>query len=513
MTSLWASSAFLLPQGSSEILGRTKNTPLVVDLLTSPLMRREPKTRFLRPYQFSETYLKLLSEHLYMAQIIFLPPVVLSKCLNALEAKDFPFLHRVKLVSGTDHPLQITLGKTPLLSHLSMHNCVVSCDYSTIISLHMHFEHRLNIHGIINPIRLATNLRSLTLVGHRLSYVSTSAHISLPHLKDLHLDAPSDFCASLWDILTIAPGARMTIHIDSRLLRALRLPESHLAEAAVQRKVDFMGTVAHHYDQVNAPRIGGIRLECSITRIVLFRQDLCDDTRKLRSTPYHDNDIALDVHMAQMDILPNTSLPAPLALAEQIARHVPLSYPITLELFKPGRYSTAHWRQSLIHLDTVHILLLDEFPPLEELWDAVCPSISISTTGREVIPVLPRLQVVHIALQSFQWFDIRPVISGGDWDRWSYGSGDAVYNLPVGSARAVGVGQLDADASSLRPAPWASFLAGLKRRSDQGYGIQKVVLGPFRGYTTSETFSQLREDLSAVVPEVVEIPQASAIAY
>ncbi|KZV67645.1 hypothetical protein PENSPDRAFT_736436 [Peniophora sp. CONT] len=557
LPTLWASSAFQLSNSSAdeEIIRRAQNAPLVIDLLRPPYYQAMPV--IFRSQPLSKSFLQRIGNNLSRAQTICFPPIVPSKYLTTLANKDYPFLRTLKIVSDRDHahsPTHISLASAPLLRHMTMNNCVVSCDYSTLQSLNVRFQGHQDIllppgpgvfdgRALLESVRLATNLRQLTITGFLFKGVVAPAPISLPQLVDLHIGAPYDFCASLWDAISIPPTVRLAMYVDDCIRESWLFPR--LTDAEVQERVRFMGAVAHQFARPDAHRPNGIRLDCQTTRLFVTVEDKGAIMRKLRDPFSKDHGFVLDVRMAQLDRLLDMTVAAPLALLEQIPRQVSLSYPITFELFKLGRYSTAHWRQSLIHLDSVHTLVLDEFPPRDELWDTICPNPPSAPTD---VVIFPQLKTIHFAVgRSPQSNDRAMFATENDSDqedampelesvtgitdemgdflqgedrmhaRFGYesgGGGGNDGNVEVGDNAEPGV--LDShgtgsDAPASRTSPWRNFVEGLKRRAEQGLGVKRVVFSPHWRMSLGEGLMLLlKRDIQAVVPEVVEIRSSLA---
>lgn len=81
-------------------------------------------------------------------------------------------------------------------------------------------------------------------------------------------------------------------------------------------------------------------------------------------------------------------------------------------------------------------------------------------------------------------------------------AGDYTIQSQAGMSRA---GHPNSDQRSSRPAPWISFVDGLKRRVDQGVGVQQIVFEPYSDYISDEAMFRLKADIAAVVPEIIEI--------
>lgn len=565
MSHLWASAVFKLPAGNDELLKRAQDTPLVVDLLRPPYYYHGLDEFLIhRPYQFPEPLLHTIAENLPRAHTITLPSAALAKSLSVLETKDFPFLKNVKLVSTIDYldaPLvHLSLARAPLLRQLAVQNCLVSCDYSILESLNLRFhmdgdsrEVRrvpFDARATFKSIGRATHLRRLTISGSLFVDDTIGDPITLPHLEDLHIRTPYKTCCALWNMLSVPPTTRISVYLGSERQRFWGT--TPLDQAAMRHRVDFIGAIAHHFDEPNAPRISGIRLECStthqpaMTHLLLVIPDRGAVMRKLQGRFSRDHGLVLDVLMTQMDGLLDLTAAAPLACLNQVGQQTSLPYPVTLELLALGRYSTAHWVQGLCHLDAVQTLSLDEFPPRAELWDAICPS-SAPTLERPL--VLPRLRVVYIVpgkssrrqgnfllaadddLHSESSEDEMPeletVLSSenmefflqGDarmYERYGYESGEIGETRPEPQDPAMSdsiipygqpEGRISGNKRSTRPALWGSFVAGLQRRAELGSGLQRITLGPnYKSNMSADDVLRFKSDVSAVVPEIVEMP-------
>ncbi|VDC02296.1 unnamed protein product [Peniophora sp. CBMAI 1063] len=553
MGHLWASAAFQLPAGSYELVKRSQDLPLAIDLLDEPFHFRAGRSHLSsshRPYLFSQPFLRFLTGNLTRARSLALPPMVLNASIDVLKTKELPYLERATLVHYSEDASfpRCALARSPRLRHLTTHNCIINCDYGNLESLNLRFqvERQWGMHttfdssGLIRAVGLANNLRRLTISGSFTPIAAATTPSALPHLEDLHLSASYEFCSTLWNALSIPTRARIAMHLGGGAPSNWGHSVT-LDEAAMRLRLDFTSFVARHFGQsADISQVNGIRLDCSkVLRILLFVSQPGAVMRKLQGPFRHDHGLILDVRMAQMDSLLNLTAAAPLACLDQVSEQLSLSYPVTLELCRLGRYSTTHWRHGLLHLAAVQTLILDEFPPRDELWDAVCPSTSYPS---ERSLLLPRLQTIHFTsgkpprhgsnLGSDHSDDdslpeLETVTETESMD--DYLQGDDRLRTRFGYANGELGGVHDGDTSAgadldvnpaighqpgnyprpVRLPPWQNFLDGLKRRVEQGHGLQRVVLGSsFRTVLSELAVRQLKDDLllKAVVSEVVEVP-------
>ncbi|VDC02274.1 unnamed protein product [Peniophora sp. CBMAI 1063] len=566
MTALWATAAFQLLKGVNERLERAQASPLAIDLHNWSLPYYGISSNSMHErHRLSASFLQTVIENLHRAHAITLPPDILEKSLPILESNDFVCLRNAKLVSTSDRKptLQVSLPRAPVLRNLTMHNCVVSCDYTILESLNMRFQlyadssdeeedetdERFDTGILLKAVGLAANLRRLTISGSLFTEVTTTARLILPRLEDLHLDAIFDFCVDFWSVLIISKHTRVAVYIPGMDYDGW-VYAVNIDETVMRRRIGFAGAIAHHFDPPGAPRINGIHLECSPTlRILLFSPETGAVLRKVKGPMHRDHVVLLDIRMDDMDGLLNLASAAPLACLNQIGEQITFSQPITLELFKSGRYSTAHWHEGLRHLDTVHTLVLDEFPPSKALWDAICLGDSPTSEGH----LLPRLHVVYITLRRKSLpngrdgefsasddlaepvprrrdssdsdsvpvmesdsgsEDLEQFLQGDErlYERFGYQRGEPGEEQEPRVYKTTGFGvdpNIRTGGDHLLPpeGPWQNFVDGLECRTMRNVGIRQVVFHPsFWMSISKEARLRLKEDISAVAAEIVWLP-------
>ncbi|KZV66009.1 hypothetical protein PENSPDRAFT_756032 [Peniophora sp. CONT] len=467
MPALWATVAFTLPKGHTEILERARSAPLTINL---------------HPYQAPPDTVISAEAHLLSARVVrvkagsgqatdmIYDP---KKELRELEELDLSAWYTAQNI--TMDMINLSPLRAPRLRRLKLHNHFIPVNYSSLETLVLAFQNtmpspsddagRLIFHGnaLLNMLSRCTSLRRLSLDGMQfeaLTPLSASrAAISLPFLKYLRMNSTVTFCRFVWSILVLGWHTCVEVTLTSN-------PENEAESQGIAVEENmFITELVHHSGEPEAPTITGVRLDYRDwdLRLVLAVTERGAFTAERQGPFREDRNFTLDVCSRRWDQDARVALY--LRLLNEMPTHIKLTEVDALALSLPQAIptTTPEWRHLLAPFNAVRSLVCDQIPPQRGFWDALCPPAD--STGATLI--LPNLRTISIL---------------PDESQSMYGTHPAMPDQLVS---------------------WEDVSAGLRRRAERKAGIKKIMLGTYWDLSRAVDPKDIHA-LRSVVPQVVD---------